>query len=69
MTTPKFVASFEALRDNLKVVNISLGEGTTYQLGRTFSLDPQTERFTNDEEANELLTRPYRAPFVVPETV
>lgn len=63
------VASFDALRDNLKAVNISLGEGTTYQLGRVLTLDPKTERFTNDEQANALLTRPYRAPFVVPETV
>ena len=63
------LASFEALRDNLKAVNISLAEGTTYQLGRTLTLDPHTERFTNDEEANALLTRPYRAPFIVPETV
>jgi predicted dehydrogenase len=62
-------ASFEALRDNLKAVNISLDASTTYQLGRTLTLDPQTERFANDEEANALLTRPYRAPFVVPETV
>ena len=62
-------ASFEALRDNLKAVNISLDSGATYQLGRTLTLDPQTERFTNDDEANALLTRPYRTPFVVPETV
>jgi hypothetical protein len=35
------------------------------------SFDPKAERFTGEraEEANKLLRRDYRAPFVVPETV
>ena len=37
--------------------------------GRTVSFDPQTERFANDEEANRLLTRPSRPPYVVPDRV
>jgi predicted dehydrogenase len=37
--------------------------------GRTLQFDPQTERFAHDDEANLLLTRPYRAPYVVPEKV
>jgi hypothetical protein len=32
-------------------------------------MDPTTERFTNNEAANQLLTRDYRHPFVVPENV
>lgn len=36
---------------------------------RTLHFDPATERFPGDEEANALLTRPYRAPYVLPETV
>ena len=40
-----------------------------YRTGRTLTFDPKTERFPGDEEANKLLTRPYRAPFVVPENV
>ncbi len=40
-----------------------------YRLGRVLDFDPATERFRGDEEADRMLTRPYRAPFVVPERV
>ena len=36
-------------------------------LGVPLRMDPKTERFLGDDKANELLTRPYRAGFVVPE--
>jgi predicted dehydrogenase len=62
------VESFEALRDNLKAVKIKLDDAT-YQLGPTLQFDPQAEKFVNHAAANELLTRKYRAPFVVPESV
>lgn len=39
------------------------------KLGRTLNFDPAAERFLGDEEANALLKREYRAPYVVPETV
>ena len=29
----------------------------------------KTEKFVNNDKANQLLTRPYREPFVVPEKV
>jgi hypothetical protein len=32
-------------------------------------MDPKTERFTNNEKANAMLKRNYRAPFVVPDEV
>jgi hypothetical protein len=32
-------------------------------------VNPDTERFTNSRDANQLLTREYRQPFVVPEKV
>jgi len=38
-------------------------------LGALLSMDPTTERFIDNREANQLLTREYRAPFVVPEKV
>jgi hypothetical protein len=41
----------------------------SYRLGRSLEFDPQTERFVNDDEANALLKRDYREPFVVPEKV
>jgi hypothetical protein len=36
---------------------------------RTVVFDPKTERFPGDDEANRLLSREYRAPYVVPEQV
>jgi predicted dehydrogenase len=41
----------------------------SYRLGRALNFDPKTERFVNDPEANRMLRRQYRAPFVVPEKV
>ena len=49
--------------ENLRTVKIELAEYNMLQF------DPATEKFVNDEQANSLLTRWYRAPFVVPETV
>ena len=60
--------AFEAMRDNLKAVDISLDD-STYQLGRSLNFDPKTEQFTGDDEANALLTRQYRKPFEVPQEV
>jgi predicted dehydrogenase len=61
------VEAFGNLRENLQAVNIDLDE-TTYQLGRTLDFNPKTERF-DDDEANALLSRSYREPYVVPEKV
>jgi hypothetical protein len=36
-------------------------------VGRTLSFDPKNEKFVGDAEADKLLTREYRKPFVVPE--
>ena len=41
----------------------------SYRLGRSLEFDPATMRFPRDEEANAMLTREYRAPFVVPDRV
>ncbi len=61
--------TFKALENNLtKGVGLKL-DGMTYQLGRTLTFDPETEKFAGDKQANALLTRPYRKPFVVPESV
>ena len=42
---------------------------TPFMLGAALKMNPKTERFTNNHEANQLLTREYRKPFVVPEKV
>ncbi len=41
----------------------------SYRLGRKLRFDPKAENFINDKEADELLTRDYRSPFIVPEIV
>jgi predicted dehydrogenase len=40
-----------------------------YRVGRTVRMDQSAGRFLGDDEANSLLTRDYRAPYVVPESV
>ena len=40
-----------------------------YRLGRKLQINPSTESFVNDSEADTHLTRAYRAPFVVPTQV
>ncbi len=37
------------------------------ELGRTLAWDPTTQRVIDDDEANRLLRRPYRKPWVHPE--
>ncbi len=41
----------------------------SYRLGRQLKFDPDIERFEGDDEANDMLTRDYREPYVVPERV
>jgi hypothetical protein len=36
------------------------------KLGRTLAWDPVTQRVIADDEANRLLSRPYRSPWVHP---
>jgi hypothetical protein len=40
-----------------------------YRLRRTLEFDPDRHQFVNDDEANKLLGRTSRKPFVVPEKV
>ena len=41
----------------------------SYRTGRSLNFDPKTEQIIGDKDANAMLKRHYRAPFVVPETV
>jgi hypothetical protein len=41
----------------------------SYRVGRSIHFDAKTQTIPGDAEANRLLTRKYRAPFVVPEKV
>src|SRR5690554_1788404 len=40
-----------------------------YRLDRVLTFNPETEKFVNDPEADKMLTREYRAPYVVPQQV
>ena len=40
-----------------------------YRVGRRLHIDPRTEGFENDDEANTLFRRRYREPWVVPGSV
>ena len=42
---------------------------TPVTMGAALKMHPGAERFTNNDDANQLLTREYRSPFVVPEKV
>ncbi|MCA9222499.1 MAG: gfo/Idh/MocA family oxidoreductase, partial [Planctomycetales bacterium] len=58
-------ATLESFEAHLKENNVDLSE-TKYSLGRALTIDPATERST-DEEANRLFTREYRRGFELPE--
>jgi len=62
--------TIERLQEHLLVNGVDVHE-TPRMLGPWLSMDPQRERFVGDfaDEANMLLTRNYREPFVVPQDV
>src|SRR5690606_24817667 len=41
----------------------------SYRVGRSLKFMPEHERFASDAEADTLLTRVYRQPYVVPDVV
>jgi predicted dehydrogenase len=41
----------------------------SYRVGRALAFDGKTEKFKGDAEADKLLTRTYRAPYVIPDKV
>ncbi len=56
------------MEEHLVANNVDLKKATL-TLGPVLEMNPKTERFTNSEAANKLLTREYRKGFVVPEKV
>ena len=51
--------------DHCKANGVDLSE-KALTVGPWLEMDPKTETFTNNNKANQLLTREYRKPFVVP---
>jgi predicted dehydrogenase len=65
---PDVTDAFHRMQEHLAANNVDLSK-TPASLGVPLKMDPKTERFTNSADANKMLTRNYRAPFVVPEKV
>ena len=57
-----------AMAEHLAANGVDL-EKTKVTFGVALKMDPQKEQFLGRPEANKLLTRDYRKPFVVPEKV
>lgn len=73
-----FVAAVKARDPKILAADIEQGHlssaychlgNIAYRLGRKLQINPSSESFVNDPEADAMLTRDYRAPFVVPKTV
>jgi predicted dehydrogenase len=58
----------ERAYEHLGANNVDL-ESSKATLGVFLKMNPAKERFTNNDAANKLLTREYRAPYIVPEKV
>jgi predicted dehydrogenase len=59
------VETFERFSEHLKANGLDPDKiEITY--GKELHIDPQAERFVNDSQADAMLTREYRAPFIVP---
>jgi hypothetical protein len=66
----EMVETFERFHEHLLRNKVDFG-ATPMFLGPSLKMDPESERFVDQysEQANMLLTRNYREPFVVPEQV
>jgi predicted dehydrogenase len=60
--------AYERMHGHLLANGLDL-DRTKLTMGTTLKMNPSSERFLDNEDANKLLTREYRPPFVVPEKV
>lgn len=65
---PRIAESWDQITGNLEGAGVDLGM-TNYQIGPVLEIDQANEQFTNNDEANKLLTRDYREPWVIPNEV
>lgn len=59
---------YELMKEHLARNGVDIGS-VPATLGVTLRMDPKRERFLGNDEANRMLTREYRKPFVVPDQV
>ena len=52
---------------HLRANGVDVDGDAVLTMGEWLELDPATEKFVGNEKANELRTRVYRKPFVVPD--
>jgi predicted dehydrogenase len=62
------VATLERMRDHLKANEVMI-DGLTYHVGPKLAINPKTESFAGNKDADAMLTREYRKGFEVPEKV
>ena len=60
--------TFERTRQHLSDNEVDLASAKL-TMGAWLPMDSKTERFTNNDAANRMLTRDYRAPYVVPASI
>jgi predicted dehydrogenase len=65
---PEFAEAFGRIVDHLGANGVDLAK-TPLRLGQFLKMDPKTERFIDNKEANAMLGANYRTPFVLPEKV
>jgi len=61
--------TLERMEEHLSKGNNLKLDDLTYRVGRKLHVNAQTESFVDAPEADKLLTREYRRPFVVPESL
>lgn len=62
------VSAYESVIKNLKAVGVDL-EAAKLQVGKPLEFDPSEEKFVSAPDADRLLSRPYREPFIVTKMV
>jgi len=65
---PRIGEAFDSISGNLEGVGVDLAM-TNYLLGPVLEIDQAAERFTNNDEANKMLKREYREPWVIRDEV
>ena len=66
-----FAHLYQAYKDLAKTYtkHAIINKNPESSLGASLDFNPTTEKFINNEGANDMLTREYRAPYVVPDKV
>jgi len=69
--SPAAQAALEKMEWRMKYRDIKIDDSLTYTVGPVLTFDQKEEKFVGEraDEANKLLTRDYRKPFVVPNEV